>query len=161
MAATDRVKTLLYTLDEARDAWHAGSGGEGTIRMPTMYNEGSYQELERALAVLRDSAQGRRLWWHASARWRWGTVDWVQVPMRWVAGVPVYTLPPRSELLGLRELSALTALVRLYSWPNQVDEKLAEQGILLLSLIMYDGEYWRIQLPSALRQPVQTVSYAA
>jgi hypothetical protein len=147
LTAAERVVLLLRTFYEAREYWDARSGGDGPQLMPSVWREGSYIELERRLADLRDGAD-RQLWFHATRRYRDGEIVSLEVPVRRTVRGPTFTLPPCCELVaGAVKLSDERTLVRCYRWRSDVDEALAAGGVLLLTELMYDGRRDKIVVP--------------
>lgn len=139
MNANARVIELLRTIDDARVAWEAGAAGGGASVMPSVWNEGSYQRLEEALVELRDSDDTRRLWWHASFRYRYVDLVWVDVPVRKTVRGPVLVMPARSELVARGSLHGeRRARVRVRRWSDAVDDKLAAQGVRHLAWLLRD-----------------------
>jgi len=150
LTARDLVVELLRTLVQAENAWHSGSGGGGVIRLPSIYNEGSYAELERSLIQMRDGPS-RRLWWHLSSRYLWGLERNEVVRYKRTTKGPLAELPPRSELLiAIEVLPKALMLVRLYTWSKDVDPKLVDKGLEELLGLMYGGNTEKIQLPQEL-----------
>ena len=150
LTSRDLVVELLRTLSEAENAWHTGSGGEGVIRTPTIYREGSYAELERCLIQMRDGHL-RREWWHLSSRYLWGMEHNEVVRYKRTTKGPLAELPPRSELLiSIEVLPKTLMLVRLYTWSPEVDPRMVDQGLDELLGLMYGGDTEKIQLPQEL-----------
>jgi hypothetical protein len=147
LTAEQRVEVLLATLDEAREAWHSGSGGDGVTQMPSMYHLGSYAELEAQLARMRDHPISRPLWLNVQQRYRWGITMWTDVPVERVNRNPTYRMPPRSELRCVAEHSGSKARVMIYRWPDTVDQTQVRHGIGLLRRLMYKGDRGRIVVP--------------
>jgi len=144
------VVELLRTLVEAENAWHSGSSGGGVRLLPSIYNEGSYAELERCLDTMRDGAQ-RREWWHVSSRYLWGKEHDQLLRYRRTTKGPIPELPPRSELLISIEVQPKSLmLTRLYTWSDRVEHQLVEQGLDHLLAMMYNGDTQRITLPREL-----------
>jgi hypothetical protein len=137
---------LLRTLDDARSAWESGSKGDGVVLMPAVYQEGSYAELERRLAQMRESAH-RPLWWHVSHRHRWGIERRREVPVRRTRMGPEPQLEPNCELLGIGEVSGKLMLVNVYEWSPSVDEAQVNRGLAHLLTVMHGGEAWMMHLP--------------
>lgn len=163
LTATQRIEMLLRTLDDARSAWHSGSGGDGVIQMPSMYHKGSYQELERTLAELRDFAPTRRYWLALNERYRWGDIVWEWVAVERRHGNPHYKLPKRSELQLVGEHTSTKAHVRLYRWSSKLDERAVNVGLELLRRLMFNGDYTRIMLPPdvSLQPPARSLHSVA
>lgn len=150
----DLVVELLRTLDLAQTDWNPGSNGVGVIQMPSLYQQGSYQELECRLAEMRDS-EWRPYWWHLSMRYRWGSIVRIPVPSRKTHKGRVPILPPRSELLIQGETLAaeqgeVRMLVQLYSWSEEVELEKVEVGLTRLLATMYGGNTSKVQLPLVL-----------
>jgi hypothetical protein len=150
-AAGERVEWLLRTLYDAREAWDGRADGDGfsgvLLLMPSDYTRGSYQELERCLVDMRDNGR-RRLWWHATRRYRDGERKAIDVPVRRTQRGAVPILPRNCELVGGGVLSGqkrATVLVR--RWPDTVRVELADAGVELLVATMYGGRRERIVLP--------------
>lgn len=145
--AESRVIQLMRTLTEARVSYGVSSTGSGVILMPSQYHEGSYQELERRLVELRESER-RRLWHHASLRYRWGVERTIVAPVIRRKKGPEYRLPQFCELIaGGPAVGSRQAVARVYRWSEDVDEQAAAEGITALTELMFDGEYDRIVLP--------------
>jgi hypothetical protein len=156
--ATDRIRILLETLDDARAAWHSGSGGGGVIQMPSMYHLGSYRELESQMQRIRDNPHSRALWQQLCLRYRWGSLRWVTVQVERRDRNPIYRIPPRSELRLAGEHSASKARVMVYEWSEEVDAQQVKQGLELLKRIMFKGRYERIMLPPDVgQQPMRAI----
>lgn len=117
------------------------------IGMPSMYHEGSYAELEAQMRRMREFAATRLPWLHMNARYRWGRKRWAKVHVERRNNNPSYRLPERTELLLVAEHTASKARVMLYEWPDFVDEKQVEIGIMLLRKLMYAGDVGRIVIP--------------
>ena len=177
LTATDRVIALLRTVDEARVAWDTRSSGGGALLMPTMWNEGSYAELERCLVLMRDGGEDtlldpvtgsacfgdngfpvstirpaqRRQWWHLVMRYRYGTVRTMTVAVRRNRFGPEIVLPPRCELMsgGGVVIGSKNAVARVYTWSDSVSASVAAEGLCTLTSLMYGGHDKRIQLPVA------------
>lgn len=148
LTPVERVELLLRTLNEARVSYGEPSTGTGSSIMPSTYNAGSYQELERCLVVLRESPY-RNLWWHASSRYRWGETQTMICRVERRKNRPdIFQLPPYCELIaGGPAIGSKSALVRVYHWSDDVDEKRAHAGLRALTRLMYDGDRGRIKLP--------------
>ena len=147
--AGKRVVWLLRTYYDAREAWDGRADGEGVLLTPSDYRRGSYAELERCLAEMRDNGQ-RREWWHATRRYRDGTRAVLEVSVRRnrLGAVPV--LPRNCELVGGAVFSgSKRARVLVRRWPDNVRVELAEAGVERLVETMYDGQRERIVLPPA------------
>jgi|SRR5215471_17916096 len=142
-----RVILLLRTYYEAREAWDGRSAGDGVRLMPAAWNEGSYVELDRQLAELRDG-HGRSLWFHTTRRYRDGEIVTVNVPVHRTLRGPVFALPDCCELeAGAVGLSDKLASVRVYRWRSDVDQAKADLGIDTLVKRMYRGRREKIVLP--------------
>jgi hypothetical protein len=177
LSATDRVVELLRSLDEARVAYDSRSLGGGASLMPSMWNEGSYAELERCLILMReggedslvDPASGRtsfgwggfpvstlraprrQLWWHICSRYRWGEQRVLVVTIERTRQGPRFIMPPHSELVaGGPNTGTKQQLVRAYCWSPHVREELAARGVRMLASLMHGGRSDRIQLPMLL-----------
>lgn len=148
LSATDKLKLLLGTLDEARSDWEAGSGGDSVSLMPSMYVKGSYQELERVLGVMR--SRSRLLWWHMTQRYRYGHEHWLWVPFERRDKGPYYFTPANSVLRGTSDHNGRRAKVLVYEWNGNVEQHLADHGIVIAQHLMFNGEWWRIDLPPQL-----------
>ena len=175
LTATDRVRALLRTVEEARVAWDTRSSGGGALLMPTMWSEGSYAELERCLILMRDGGEDtlldpvtgresfgpngfpvtilrpaqRRLWWHVVMRYRYGTVRTMTVAVRRTRFGADIVLPPRCELMsgGGVVIGSKNAVARVYTWSEQVSQSTAAEGLCTLTSLMYGGRDKLIQLP--------------
>lgn len=147
MTPADLVTELLRTLEEAQTSWDPRSGGGGPILMPTLYHDGSYRELQDRLSEMRDDRGWRRPWWHVSYRYRWGRVIRTTVKARKTARGPEPILPARSELLVVGSATGDGVEVRLYVWPEYVDDGAATAGVARLVATMYDGDTTRLRLP--------------
>lgn len=145
---SDLVIELLRTLDEAQSDWDPRAGGGGVIRMPSLYNEGSYQELETCLQHMRDDALWRRPWWHASMRYRWGNEQRIVVRSRKTSKGRVPILPARSELRITGEsLGSGLMVVQVYTWSDAVDNGQVHVGVTRLLATMHNGDTTRLRLP--------------
>lgn len=175
LTATDRVIALLRTINEAREAWDTRSSGGGALLMPTMWHEGSYQELERCLRLMREGGEDtlidpisgretfgregfsvtimrpamRRQWLHLVYRYRYGTVLTMTVAVRRTRFGADIVLPPRCELLGGGGvvIGSKNAVARVYTWPDWVRPDVAAEGLCTLTGLMYGGRDKLIQLP--------------
>lgn len=140
-----KVRILLATLDEVLDGYGEDSTGAGVRRMPGIYARHSYPELERRLSELRDNE--RRLWWHASQRYRYGRVQWAKIRLERRNGNVLYKPPPRTEVVAVGEASGTWVSARVYTWTEAVDPVLAEAALDRLTETMYDGDTTRIWIP--------------
>jgi hypothetical protein len=141
------VISLLRTYYEAREAWDGRANGAGVKLMPRLWQEGSYAELERCLSELRDSPE-RRFWFHATRRYRDGSIVTLVVPVQRSLRGPHYLLPSHCELeAGAVNVSERYASVRVYRWFHEVDQVLADEGVERLVGLMYDGARERIVIP--------------
>jgi len=177
LSARDRVIELLRTLDEARVTYDSRNRGGGASMMPTLYNEGSYRELEDCLALMRDGGEHvlvdpssgrrtfgptgfevqvmrpaqRRFWWHVCTRHRWGDQRVLLVTVERNRLGPRFLMPGYSELIAGGPVSGSNkARVRAYCWSEFVDEALVEEGIRELVRLMHGGRHDRITLPRLL-----------
>jgi hypothetical protein len=147
LTAEDRVVELLRTLAEAREAYGTSSTGQGVRLMSSLWWEGSYAELERAMRDLRESSR-RPLWWHACQRYRWGTEHLVILPVIRRRSGAEFRLPPFCELIaGGPAIGAKHALCRIYRWREDVDAAKAQDGVAALTALMFRGRSDRIVLP--------------
>lgn len=152
-AVERRVIQLLRTYNDALHDWNGGSGGDGVRLMPSMWVEGSYAELERALRRMRDGAPGdRQLWWHVSARYFWTTHRTTEVGVRRSRLGPLAVAPPHCEIDLVKEMSHSTATVRVTCWSPDVDSGLLRAGVARVADLMYDGDVGRVIVPRALRE---------
>ena len=147
LSAEDRVVELLRTYAEAREAWDGRADGNGVLLMPSMWNEGSYAELERRLAVMRE--QQRPLWWHVNHRYRFGTSRLIMaMVIRTRTGASLH-LPPRTELIaGGPSVGSKVAWCRVYQWSARVQPEVVSEGVDVLTRSMYNGRAERIWLPA-------------
>jgi hypothetical protein len=147
LSAEERIRLLCRTFYEAREAWDSRSNGDGVKLMPSLWNEGSYLELELQLAELRDSPN-RSLWFHTTRRYRDGEIVTVQVPVHRSARGPSFALPACCELeAGAVSVAERVANVRVYRWRSDVDQYLADLGIDTLAKRMFRGRRDRIVIP--------------
>ena len=116
LSAQQRVIELLRTLAEARVDRTGRADGNGVLLMPSMWNEGSYAELEARLIDLRYE---RSLWWHVCHRYRFGTTRIILAPVirriRYGQREPTVSLPKRCELVAgvpVHEVQAGSRLAR-------------------------------------------------
>lgn len=146
---------LLRTLADALVDWQPSADGSGVTFMPSMYHEGSYAELERALAEMRESGH-RPQWWHVCHRYRWGVEQWLVAPVTRTQTGQIIHLPANTELVASGPaVGPKHALVRVYRWHDRVRPVLVAEGVEWLVLNMYQGDYGRINLPrSVLDRPV-------
>ncbi len=174
LSPTDRVIALLRTVNEAREAWDTRSSGGGALLMPTMWHEGSYVELERCLLLMREGGPDhlldpvtgsrlfgeggfpvevllparRQLWWHTVMRYRYGDTKAVTVAVRPTRRGPELLPPPRSEIVaGSAVIGSKNAIARVYTWSDNVDARLAADGLEHLTGLMFGGRHDRIQVP--------------
>lgn len=149
LTAAERVIELLRTFNEARVSYGAGSTGQGVRLMPSMWHEGSYAELELRLIDLRESSR-RPLWWHVSARYRWGVERTIVLPViRRRAGAE-FSIPRGSNfevVAGGPSVGTKAAVARIYRWDEGVDDTKAAEGVSVLTGSMYEGRKDRICLP--------------
>lgn len=151
MNVHQRIELLLRSYDDAMHDWDPGSGGDGVRMMPSMWNEGSYGELERALRTMRDGTpKPRQLWWHVSARYFWWTERQAPVHVRRSRLGPVAIPPPHAEIVLVIEMSYSTALARVREWDERVNDQLVREGVAMLAELMYDGDVGRVVVPRAL-----------
>lgn len=145
---------LLRTLEEARECYGAPSTGEGVRLMPSMYNEGSYAELELHLARLR--CERRQIWWHTCQRYRWGRETTRVVKARNTKAGVLLDTPGDCELAARPLLVANGwARVRVYRWDSRVDMTLAAAGVADLAEHMHGGRWDCIELPQLLYPTLQ------
>ena len=149
-AVQRRVVALLRSYVDALDSWDDGASGGGVKLMPSMWNEGSYVELERALRSMRDAPQSRRWWWHVSARYLWTTSRIATVTVRRTRLGPVAVAPRCSEIDVVLEMSGSSARARIIEWSDRVDLELVALGVEYLAETMYAGDHGRVVLPRAL-----------
>jgi hypothetical protein len=177
-AAERRVELLLRTLDEARVDYDPRAPGEGgPAVMPTIWNEGSYAELERCLLLMREGGEDllldptsglgsfgrggfavtvmrspeRQLWWHLSSRYRWGEHRVLLVRVQRRRQGAHFLMPACSELVaGGPSAGSKKALVRAYCWSEHVDQGLADEGVRYLTTLMHHGRKEKIRLPDVL-----------
>jgi hypothetical protein len=104
---------------------------------------------------MRDNG-ARRLWWHATRRYRDGERVVMVVPLRRTRRGPVPVLPRRCELVGCAALvvGQRRATVIVRRWSEKVDQHLADAGVARLVETMYGGDVQRIQLPPAVAELV-------
>jgi len=140
---------LLRTLADAQTAWDARSGSGGVLLMPSPYHEGSYAELERRLAAMRDHPRQRTYWWHLSHRYRWGITHREHLPYRSTRQGPRPRLRPCTELVSAGPTQGKHMACIVYEWRPEVQPLLVETGIDLLLATMHAGNPARIRLPQA------------
>lgn len=150
----DVVVELLRTLEEAATSWDSRASGGGVLLMPSLWNEGSYAELQLRLGEMRDDPRWRPAWWHASHRWRWGETRKVVVPVRQTRSGVAPVLPRFTELVALGQTfwdeagRRRVMEVRLYRWSEYVDLERAELGATRLVERMHGGNTELLRLPS-------------
>lgn len=114
--------------------------------MPTTYTDGSYKELERALWLMREVE--RRLWWHTTMRYLYGTQSMVLVNSRKTVKGREPVMPNRSELLIAGEwIGGNVMQAKVYTWSTAVEPRFCEAGIDWLLGEMYHGDTTRLSLP--------------
>ena len=149
MTAELRVTWLMRSYYDARECWDGRADGSGVLLMPSDFRRGSYAELERQLAEMRDNGH-RREWWHTTRRYRDGMRLSLDVPVRRTQKGAIPILPRNCELVGGAVFSgARRARVLVRRWPDKVNLDLADAGVRLLVETMYDGRRDRIVLPPA------------
>jgi hypothetical protein len=162
LTAQHRVIWLIRTRNDAREEWDGRSDGGGVKLMPSAYHEGSYVELERVEALMRDAAHSA--WWHVMQRYRFGTSQTLELPVRAKPrrfgligeaydrlGHDLYHLPAHCELaVGQVVSGKKTARVRVYRWDPAVDMTKVRSGVRWLTQAMYDGRRSRIVVPDEL-----------
>jgi hypothetical protein len=144
---TQRLIELIRTLNDAQTTWNPQSGGGGPHLMPSMWNEGSYQELSHQLAHLRDTNPWRQPWWHLSHRYRWGEVKHETVPCRRTRLGPIPRLRPNTELRSVGEVHGHRQAVIVYEWRADIQPHLVNAALDRLLELMHNGEPHRIRLP--------------
>lgn len=150
-AVERRVIQLLRTYTDALHDWDGGSNGDGVKLMPSMWNEGSYDELENALRKMRDGGpRDRQQWWHVSARYFWTDQKTVSVPVRRSRLGPLAVAPRHAEIDVIIEMSYASARVRVTTWSAEVSMDLVRQGVARLADLMYDGDVGRVVVPRSL-----------
>ena len=142
-----RLIELLRTLDDARTAWHPNTTGDGPILMPSMWNEGSYPELEHQLAQLRDNPNTRNSWWHLSHRYRWGITHKETVPCRRTRLGPIPRLRPNTELVSAGTIHGNHQAIIVYEWRTDVNQAAVDAGLDNLLERMHGGQPHQIKLP--------------
>lgn len=146
-----RVELLLRSYNDALHAWDPGSGGDGVRLMPSMWNEGSYTELERALRELREGPpRERQLWWHVSARYLWTGERIGAVAVRRSRLGPVAIPPRHAEIEVIIEMGHASARARLRTWSEAVRDDLVREGVHEISERMYGGDVGRVVVPRSL-----------
>ena len=138
---------LLRTHHDARTAWDTRSGGGGALLMPSLYHEGSYAELERRLADMRDDQLYRQRWWHLSHRYRWGIVRRDTVPCRRTRRGPIPRLRPHTELVSAGPIHGQRMSCLVYEWRPDVQPHQVELALDHLLATMHGGLSYRIMLP--------------
>ena len=142
--------------------------GNGVLLMPSMWNEGSYAELEARLIDLQEYE--RSLWWHVCHRYRFGTTRIILAPVirriRYGQREPTVSLPKRCELVAgvpVHEVQAGSRLARcrICEWSEQVRPELVAEGVDVLTTTMYDGRHDRIWLPAAVYDRLTAKAIAA
>lgn len=151
-SAEGKIVELLRTLDLAREAWDSRSNGNGgPILMPSLYHDGSYDELEKRLAEMRESAATKLTWWHTTRRWRYVVEVGMLVKVVRRARGPELMLPPRCELMTGTSISGDGwAKVTVRRWHELVDEGRAWEGVEHLKARMHGGDVEQIRLPDPL-----------
>lgn len=146
-----RVELLLRSYNDALHAWDPGSGGDGVRMMPSMWNEGSYVELERVLRQLREGPpRERQLWWHVSARYLW-TGERIGAVMVKRSRLGPVAIPPRnSEIAVIIEMGHASARARLVTWSELVNDALVREGVQEIARRMFDGDVGRVVVPRSL-----------
>lgn len=146
-SSADLIVELIRTLDEARTDQHPSGDGGGVIQMPVLYTHGSYAELERRLAEMRDS-EFRQQWWHLSMRYRWGCVRRLHVRSRKTRKGRVPEIPARTELRIIEGMSIDGLVwVHCYLWSDRVEPRFVNAGVRRLLATMYDGDTSKLTLP--------------
>lgn len=145
---------LLSTMEEAATGWDDRSSGGGGKVMPSIWHEGSYVELERALGEMRDEGgETRRRWWHVCYRYRFGWQVRTMVRVVRTATGPQLVLPDRSELIvGASVIGEGWCRVLLYRWDERVKQEVADAGVHELRERMYGGDVEKIHLPKVFLQ---------
>lgn len=151
MNVEDRVELLLRSYNDALHDWNPGSGGDGVRMMPSMWNEGSYAELERALRSMREGGpRERQLWWHVSARYLW-TGERIGAVMVKRSRLGPVAIPPRhAEIAVIIEMGHASARARLVTWSSAVRDDLVRAGVREISERMYGGDVGRVVVPRSL-----------
>src|SRR5262245_8136888 len=117
--------------------------------MPTIYWEGSYQELEGRMRQL--DTTHHVWWWHVTQRYWFGKIHRGVVRYRRTAKGPIPEMPPRSELLiQIETLPGNLMAVQYYRWSESVNPRFVEMGLDQLLSTMYGGDTTRIHLPKDL-----------
>lgn len=153
-AVERRVIQLLRTYTEALEDADGKSGSSdplGLKLMSSMWNEGSYAELERALRRMRDGGpKDRQQWWHVSARYFWTDQKTVVVPVRRSRLGPLAVAPRHAEIELVIEMSYASARVRVTTWSSEVSMDLVKLGVARLADLMYDGDVGRVVVPRSM-----------
>jgi len=151
MNVQQRVEMLLRSYNDALHAWDPGSGGDGVRLMPSMWNEGSYVELERVLRDLREGPpRERQLWWHVSARFLW-TSERIGAVMVKRSRLGPVAIPPRyAEIAVIIEMGHASARARLVTWSAAVRDDLVREGVEEIARRMYGGDFGRVIVPRSL-----------
>lgn len=150
-AVERRVVALLESYNDALHDWNGGASGDGVRLMPSMWNEGSYAELENALRKMRDgSPKTRQQWWHVSARYLWTEEVVADVEVRRSRLGPVAVPPPYAEIAVVLEMSHSRARARLATWSRDVRDELVHEGVTSLADLMYGGDVGRVVVPRSL-----------
>lgn len=143
---------LIRTLDEAQTTWHKGAQGEGPRLMPSLYHEGSYQELEHRLAEMRDNPAQRTNWWHLCQRYRWGTLERTTLTYTVTRQGRRPHLPANTELIHQGNATAghpPRINVTLYRHPPTDPDRI-NAALDHLATTMHGGNTTRIRLPLSL-----------
>jgi hypothetical protein len=152
MKARLKVIELLRTLWEVQQTYNSGSGGGGVQLMPSDYANNSYPELERCLGEMRNNGR-RQLWWHLSARYRWGSEHIKPLPTVKTRQGRKPILPPRCELLiagetlGTSPGGPVLMVVKYKQWLDGADPRYVEAGLDHLVSSMHGGDTSQIALP--------------
>ena len=147
----DLLVELLKSLEVAATGFDSGSLGGGVRLMPSIYNEGSYAELERRMREMHDDPRYRTIWWNVAYRY-WRCIPRrIVVPYQRTIKGPIPQLPARSELRITGEvLPERKMVVDVWVWDERVQPRLVDKGLERLLEIMYDGDTQRITLPREL-----------
>lgn len=101
--------------------------------MPSVWHEGSYQELEEQLRRMRESPD-RPLWWHVSYRYRFGITTTTILPVVRRRKGPEFILPANAELLaGGPSVGDKQAVASIYIWRPDVDMGMVDRGVTVLA----------------------------
>lgn len=150
---------MLRSLQAAAESWDGGADGAGVKLMPSIWNEGSYPELERVLRLLRESdGHDRRLWFHVCWRYVWAHERLDRVPVVRTRKGPVPLPPPHAEVAVVLGVDGRKARVKLRVWPDIVDERLVAEGVARIAGLMYGGDAGRVQVPRELRDRVEAAA---